>query len=225
MSGQKGWEPLGNDFKTALDQLRIDEKERDAFTTYLSFAADNLGKLFDVERGFSSRGPVREAFKKKENARRVEQVAHFIWLFRDNAPKQNYPDYTNVAERIIQKIVELRNCFVHIHDRPVSSGELIVDQEFYRLIEGKLFGEARDAALGKIGLNTGKLGKMRLFNRHERFDDDPGKTTYEFTRKGLIFLVCLVLYRDDAFEFCSHFEDLQLPPLRKDDVAYARYQL
>lgn len=57
------------------------------------------------------------------------------------------------------------------------------------------------------GRKSEKALKQRIFTPH-----DDANSCYEFTRKGMIFLVCLALYRHDASEFVQQFPDLQLPP-------------
>ncbi len=211
---------LNGDFVRDMKELRIrgsirnpqtrrDETkdETPQFIAYLTIALQNIGEILgkDVDlSGFRKSDAVKQALK---DSGKIYEVASFLWLHRADKTGRDFPDYAEKAESIVLKIWELRNMFVHsTHDK--ASKVLIVEPSFYQFVEGELFSKARrENALG-LGRKSEKVFKLRLFN-----PNNDAKTKYEFTRKGMIFLVCLALYRHDAAEFLQQFPDMQLPPL------------
>jgi len=217
---------LSGDFARDMKALRIKGSVRDArtrrdlekdetpaFIAYLTLALENLGNILgkvDLS-GFMRPEAVTEAL---DESGRLFELASFLWMFREGEPQFNYGrvrkpgeerDYEKFAKAIVLKLWELRNMFVHSTQERAAT-VLVVDPGFYRFVEGELYSEARENALGP-GRKSEKIFKLKLFTPHNE-----SNTQYEFTRKGLIYLICLALYRHDANEFIQRFPDLQLPP-------------
>ena len=214
---------LSGDYKRDMATLRIlgsirnpqtrkDESKNEVpqFITYLTLALQNvseiLGKGLDISN-LSDESAVRNVLA---DSGKMFEVASFLWMYRVEEPGRDYDrikkgEYAERAKEIVVTLWKLRNMFVHPY-RGDAARALIVSPDFYRFIEGELYSEAREHALGP-GRKSEKIFKLKLFNPH-----DDGRLTYEFTRKGMIFLVCLALYRHDASEFVQQFPDLQLPP-------------
>ena len=223
---------LNGDFKRDMKELRIKgtirnpqtrcEENRDEtpqFIAYLTLALQNLSEVLGKgsdDCDLSGKRKPDAVLKALDESGRIGEVASFLWLHRVDNPESDYgkkvkrdgverPEYEWRARDIVLKLWELRNMFVH-PTQDHASKVLVVDPGFYRFIEGELYGEARTHALG-AGRKSEKVFKLKLFT-----PNNDAKTRYEFTRKGLIYLVCLALYRHDASEFIQQFKDMQLPP-------------
>lgn len=223
---------LNGDFRRDMKELRIkgtirnpqtrrDENrdETPQFIAYLTLALQNLSEVLGKDEpkyDLTGKRSAETVLKALDESGRIGEVASFLWLHRVDDPESDFgkkvtrdgverPEYEWRARDIVLKLWELRNMFVHpTHDR--ASKVLVVEPGFYRFIEGELYGEARTHALG-AGRKSEKVFKLKLFT-----PNNDAKTKYEFTRKGLIYLVCLALYRHDASEFIQQFKDMQLPP-------------
>ena len=191
-------------------QTRRDEQkdETPQFIAYLTLALQNISEILgkDEDCDLSNKGKPETVIQKLESSGKLNEVASFLWLHRMENPGQDFPDYAEKATAIVLKLWEMRNMFIH-HDQAQASKVLVVEPQFARFVEDDLFNEARrENAMGQ-GRKTEKVFKLRLF-----CPNDDARTKYEFTRKGMIFLVCLALYRHDASEFIQQFPDMQLPP-------------
>lgn len=197
---------LTGNFADDMRALRLRGKNLDEvpqFVTYLTLALQNLSDIIGVD--LSGLGRSEAVVGALEKSGKVFEVVSFLWLHRIEEPASDYRDFAEWTRKLVVKLWEVRNMFVH-STADCASKVLIVEPDFYRFIEGDLYSEAREHALGP-GRHTEKVFKLRLFcPNNER------KTRYEFTRKGLIFLVCLALYRHDAAEFIQQFSDMRLPP-------------
>lgn len=191
-------------------QTRCDEykDETPQFITYLTLALQNISDIVGQDiSGFKNKGAVENALS---SCGKLFNVASFLWMHRVDEPGRDYDrikkgEFADWAREIVVALWKLRNMFVHPHELN-SARVLVVSKDFYRFVEGELFSEAREHALGP-GRKSEKVYKLRLFTPHDDLN-----SCYEFTRKGMIFLVCLALYRHDASEFIQQFPDLQLPP-------------
>ena len=179
------------------DKLRRDETV--FFQLYLNYAVYNICKTAAIPEDVTSDGVVN-AIKK---AGKIYKLANFFWLFQADEPEKNYPDYEKFTLAIAHKIFELREYFTHLNENGVSP--LVVDEEFYHFVGGVLAAQALEASV-KPGMRSAKLFKMKLFARR-----DKEKKLYEFTRRGIIFLTSLALYKDDAYEFTQSLQDMKLP--------------
>ena len=222
---------LSGDFARDMRELRIkglirspqtrketDVDETPQFITYLTLALQNISDIIgediskiDLKGGSAA---VEESLKKSG---KIWEVASFLWLHAEDQPTRDFaklskeakekgedPDYVKFAKAIVVKLWELRNMFVHPTDQRAAK-VLVVNKAFSRFVGDDLYFGALKDALGP-GRKSEKVFKP-LFCPH-----DDVHLQYEFTRKGMIFLVCLALYRHDASEFIQQFPDLQLPP-------------
>ncbi len=195
------------DFKNPQTRLPEHKDETPQFVAYLSLALQNIGEILGKGVDLSNLKKPEAVKQALKDSGKIHEVASFLWLHREDDPDRDFPDYAEKAEAIVLKLWEMRNMFVH-HTQSKASKILIVEPSFYQFVEGELFGEARrENALGQ-GRKTEKVFKIRLFS-----PKNEAKTKFEFTRRGMIFLVCLALYRHDASEFLQQFPDMQLPPL------------
>lgn len=179
--------------------------ETPAFTTYLTLALGNLSDIAgDDLTGKNDAETLEKAMR--ASPEKLHAAASFLWLFREDDPKGAYKagEAEEKAVWIVRQLWELRNLFVH--PEAGAARALTVTPEFYRFVEGELYGEAREHALGERRQSE-KVFKARLFVPH-----DEAKTSYELTRKGIIFLVCLALYAHDAHEFLQQFADFKRAP-------------
>ena len=199
-------------------QTRRDEykDETPQFITYLTLALQNITDI--IGEDLSKMRSVNSVEKALKKSGKIWEVASFLWLHAEDQPKRDFaklskekaakgevPDFEKFAKAIVVKLWELRNMFVHPTEQRAAK-VLVVNKDFYKFVEGELYGNALGNALG-AGRKSEKVFKQRIFTPH-----DDSNFQYEFTRKGMIFLVCLALYRHDASEFVQQFPDLQLPP-------------
>ena len=207
---------LPNNIEKALGELcntpQFRNKVNDEikyFQLYLNFAVVNIQNIADVN--VTDEKKIASEIEKKGDGV-IQKLANFLWLFNVNDPARDFKDYRKITLTLITKIFALRNLFAHPQGTDISA--LLSDREFYVLLEGILLSYARDNALAE-GLKTDKLFKLKLMNQHSLLKQtdilfDPNKQ-YELTRKGIIFLTCLALYKDEAMEFCQMFVDMKLP--------------
>jgi len=218
---------LSGDFAKDMKELRIRGNIRNAqtrrdeyrdetpqFVTYLTLALQNISEILGRNVDLSGQKRPETVAKALADSGRLYEVASFLWLHRVNEPQFDYgqkkdaagrTEYEKFAHAVVLKLWELRNMFVH-STQPKAAKVLVVQPDFYRFVEGELYSEAREHALGP-GRKSEKAFKLKLFTPH---NDE--RSEYEFTRRGLVFLVCLALYRHDAAEFLQQFRDMQLPP-------------
>ena len=203
-SKQKGT-ILPDDRIQALAELHInptDKLRRDEtvfFQLYLNYAVYNICKTAAIPEEVTSDGIVNEIKK----SGKIYKLANFFWLFQADEPEKNFPQYEKFTLAIARKIFELREYFTHLNENGVSP--LVVDEEFYHFVGGVLAAQALEASV-KPGMRSAKLFKMKLFARR-----DKEKKLYEFTRRGIIFLTSLALYKDDAYEFTQSLQDMKIP--------------
>ena len=195
-------------------ESQVDETPQ--FITYLTLALQNITDI--IGEDLSKMRSVNAVEKALKKSGKIWEVASFLWLHAEDQPKRDFaklskekaakgevPDFEKFAKAIVVKLWELRNMFVHPTEQRAAK-VLVVSKDFYKFVEGELYGNALGNALGP-GRKSEKAFKQRIFTPH-----DDSNFQYEFTRKGMIFLVCLALYRHDASEFVQQFPDLQLPP-------------
>ena len=191
----------------ALADLHINpthKKGRDespAFLLYLNYAVNSICDISGINKDTTSKGVVQNIKDKGDNA--IRKLANFFWLFNEDDPERDFPNYAEQTLAIAKKIFELREYFAHLDEPGVAP--LTMDRDMYVLITGILASRALQHSV-KPGLQTAKLFKMKLTAVRDR-----EKQIYEFTRRGLIFFICLALYRDDAREFTQCLEDMKLP--------------
>lgn len=211
-------------------QKRVDEykDETPQFITYLTLALQNISEIIGHNADLSGMRDASAVSKTLAESGRLYEVASFLWLHRATDPERDFgkvmdtsgkKEYETLAIEIIVKLWELRNMFVHAFDRTGLARALIVSPDFRRFVEGELYGEACEHALGP-GRKSEKVFKLKLFN-----PNDDARSRYEFTRKGLIYLICLALYRHDAAEFIQQFSDMQLPPRDREVESGLRKEL
>ena len=183
---------------------------------YLNYAINNLWTLAGMPAKDSEN--VDQLVKKLvADERTFERIADFLWTFKFDEPQRDFSaaisdrgslkDWKTSAEKIIRKIFDLRQFFIHSGEAGIGPVEL--DETLYRFLEGVLGNEARKAAGENPAFQTDKVNQLKIANK---FGHDNPK--FQLTRKGIIFLTCLALYKDEAEQFCSLMHDLKLP---KDD--------
>ena len=185
------------------------EEEKIFFLLYLNYAVNNIVELTKISKDLLQEDKIHSELLMLDDAK-IQALANFFWLFNVDDPQRDFPDYRKKAIMLAEKIYALRNLFAHPEKGGIDA--FLVDRDFYVFLEGILLSSAQDHALSE-GMKTDKLFKLKLVNKHLTDEDatkNPQKA-YELTRKGIIFLTCLALYRDDAMEFCSLFEDMKLP--------------
>ena len=184
----------------------IRKQELPVFQLYLNYAVTNIQEIAKLPEGlFREDDMVKELEKKDDQT--LQRLANFLWLFKVDNPEQDFGrSYRSNAIAIAKQIFLLRNFFCH----PKGDGiaPLVVNHNFYQFFAGWLSAEARDHSL-KLGVKTNKIYEMKIMNVQEK-NDDRSKQTYAFTRKGIILLTCLALYKDDATEFLQAMHDMKL---------------
>ena len=185
------------------------EDEKKYFLLYLNYAVNNIKQLTGLR--CDDEGKVRAELEKSADSV-IVKTANFLFLFNMDDPERDFKDYKQLTIMLVTKIFALRNLFAHPDGRDINA--LLADREFFVLLEGILLTAARDNAVSE-GMRGDKLFKLKLLNKHLYIPETDllyeKSKAYEFTRKGLIFITCLGLYRDEAFEFCSLFSDMRLP--------------
>lgn len=201
----------------AIEQLRIRMRakypakpvdETPFFLLYLNYAVNNIVEITRIDPGVFSPDAVAENIR---NSGKQAALANFLWLFGVDNPKDEFPspECLERAVLIAKKIYELRNFFTHLNEP--GNEALLLDRGLYVLLEGEIGSLARSECMEKAGVRSDKLNKLKLVAPH---NDE--KTCWELTRKGIIFLTCMALYKDDAMEFCNLFHDMKLAPTPKE---------
>lgn len=172
------------------------------FLLYLNYAVNNIVAVTGIDPQITS----PETLDRVVSDEAKVKLVNFLWLFKVDNPKDEFPSPECLARAVAlaKKIFELRNFFTHLNEN--GSDALVLNRDLYVLIEGELGSLARTTLMETAGIRSDKVNKLKLAVPH---NDE--KTSYELTRKGLIFLTCLALYKDDAAEFCSLFHDMKLP--------------
>ena len=223
----KGSVVLPNDREQAFQQLfaaggqvptlaRL-ERELPAFSLYLNYAVDNLKALVGLNND-EDKLATRLAHMTDDE---VAKLADFLWAFRCECPERDLPkefvDCREAVTGVVTSLFNLRHYFVHRGHAGIAP--LLADRKLYVMFEGVLFPMARGEAL-RPGRKTEKLFKLKLMNVQE-YDEDKEKRVYAFTRKGLIFLICMALYKDDAEEFCRLLDDMKSLAREEEGAAEA----
>ena len=196
------------------------------FTLYLNYAVSNLREITGIEGDEETK--IKEQFENLSDEKK-QRLADFLWTFRFDEPQRDFAarskaeekqfdhDYKRLAPLVATKIFELRNYFAHLDRR--GNEALVCDRELYVLLEGILRPLAEKECMGP-GCQTSKLYKMHLLNlRGPRKPPQPFESrTYDLTRRGIMFIVCMALYKDDAEEFLSCFADMRVPNRRRDSI-------
>ena len=187
------------------------------FVLYLNYALSNIREITGIKEDGARFATAVNSLSDE----RLSQLADFLWTFRFDEPQMDFAsrnnrnfDYRHLAKLVAIKIFELRNWFVH-SDRSGNS-ELVCNRDLYVLLEGLLRPKAEESALGR-GCKADKVFKMHLLNLREK-GLSPKEREYDFTRRGLVFITCMALYKDDAEEFLSCFSDMRLPNRRRDTL-------
>lgn len=192
------------------------DEEIKYFQLYLNYAVANIQEIAGIS--VTDEKKIFEKLEGKSDAE-INKLAHFLWLFNVDEPENYFNEQKNNLTlrnstcMLVEKIFALRNLFAHTAGRGIDA--FLSSLDFYVLLEGVLLGISRDNAASK-GLQTDKLFKLKLMNKHSDlrpsdilFEKDK---QFELTRKGLIFITCMGLYREQAMEFCQQFVDMKLPP-------------
>lgn len=204
------------------------------FQLYLTIALDNVericerfeAKYNDIEKvnwGHDYEpSKIRRYLEREGNCEMVEKLANFLWIFKIDNPADDYKKYECRARAIdlVERLYMMRSFLCHLNNSGIDS--LIAGHSFYTFFEGELADNARNEAVSNC-TKTDKILKMRLMTPqvicYEGEGEKMGKRissecTYAFTRKGIIMLICLALYKDEAAEFCQSLHDMKL--CRKD---------
>ena len=192
------------------------EQECKILLLYLNMAVINIQEIAQID--VTDEAKIEEALKNK-GSETIRSVGRFLWLFRQDEPdavtlKSDGKEYkaADLTLMLVQKIFALRNLFAHSNRSDILP--LLSNRDFYVLLEGILLEQAREY-VAEVGGNAEKLFKLKLMNQHSFLAKTDilfeKNKQYELTRKGIIFLTCLGLYKDEAEEFCQQFKDMQLP--------------
>lgn len=193
------------------------------FTLYLNYAVSNLREITGIEGDDETK--IKEELENLSDEKK-QRLADFLWTFRFDEPQRDFAargsgqkqfdhDYKRLAPLVATKIFELRNYFAHL-DRKGNEA-LVCGRDLYVLLEGILRPLAEKECMGP-GCQTSKLYKMHLLNLRGPHKQPFESRTYDLTRRGIMFLVCMALYKDDAEEFLSCFADMRIPNRRRDSL-------
>lgn len=203
------------------------------FQLYLTIALDNVERICERFEAKNDRekvnwghdyepSKIRRYLEREGNCGMVEKLANFLWIFKIDNPADDYKKYECRARTIdlVERLYMMRSFLCHLNNSGIDS--LIAGHSFYTFFEGELADNARNEAVSNC-TKTDKILKMRLMTPqvicYEGEGEKMGKRissecTYAFTRKGIIMLICLALYKDEAAEFCQSLHDMKL--CRKD---------
>ena len=213
---------------------KIISSEIPVFQLYLTIALGNIEKYckqFEAEYNDSEKvnwghdyepSKIRKYLEREDNRKLVEKLANFLWIFKIDNPADDYKKYECRARAIdlVERLYMMRSFICHLNNSGIDS--LIAGHSFYTFFEGELAGSARNEAVSNC-TKTDKILKMRLMTPQvicyegegEKMDKRiSSECTYAFTRKGIIMLICMALYKDEAAEFCQSLHDMKL--CRKD---------
>lgn len=203
-----------------LNQLKINSREEAIFVLYLNYAVNNICKVANIN--VTDEDKVIDALAKTEGKRDADKLydklADFLWVFKDKEPQnaalaiQTFSNGQSIRyfiNKYVKIIFALRNYFVHTDSKGYQP--FVFDEKYYKFIEGVLGGTARESVLHSRAGNA-KSQKLKLVTRRVKDDN------YELTRKGLIFLICIALYKDEAQEFCSMFPEMLEPDFFENEA-------
>ena len=200
----------------AISQLKLKGRDKKGkpfdetpfFLLYLNYAVNNIVAITGIAPGILDPEAAADNIRKSG---RSAALANFLWLFNVENPRDEFPspECLERAVTIAAKIFALRNFFTHLYEN--GNDALLLNRDLYVLLEGEIGSLARSECMKENGIRSDKLNKLKLVAPH---NDE--KTSWELTRKGLIFLTCMALYKDDAMEFCNLFNDMKLAPTRKE---------
>ncbi len=207
----------GKTEKEKKDAKQWRNEEPVFFTLYLNFAVNNIVTIAGLDANVFEPDKIVSALSMPEKEKSLEALAHFFWLFNVENPERDFKDWKKITLSIVKQIYHLRNTFTH-HADDENSKAFIIDRDLYVLLEGLLKTQGCQAVL-RENLNASKVSKLKLANPHEdrKSRIEEKYRTYELTRKGLIFLTCLALYKDDATEFCMLFHDMRKEEVETND--------
>ena len=170
-------------------------KDEPVIVYYLNAALTNLEAL--------------QLQKNDEDTQR--QLADFLWLFHIDNPDDYKNDWSKMTNCLINQIKALRNQFSHAELRKDFYDSIMVDDAFYRFLEGKLKNHAMQGAFfpGMEASVLEGINLVRIIQQGKRRD-------LELTYHGIVFLCCMALYKDEAHEFIS-----QLSGMKKNSL-YAK---
>ncbi len=228
----------GNNRYEAMKRLFDNQKKTDAviryekplFQYYINRAIDNVQNIVGLAK---EAGDFRNHYEPKDvrnaldkNADAVEKLADFLWLFKLDCPAKEAKkgEVKRFTIELACRLYQLRNFFCHSNESGIDA-LLVNDRGFYTLFAGYLADLGRDY-VRKHYSNTDKMSEMKLMNyqagvekwenanaRPKNAENERPKfvaTQYNFTRKGLILLICMALWKDEAAEFCQSLHDLKL---------------
>ncbi len=222
MTREKTQVALPNDKIQAINKLfdsagwektraKID-KEMPFFQYYLNQAVVNLQRLGAPALGRDEDNVKKLIEKLPEEKKQI--LADFLWLFKTDNPGDDFKDYKTITTMLVDKIFRLRNFFCHPERGDINP--LLTDVAFYHFFAGWALGEARLHSL-EGGVKSDRIFKMSIMNVQEIDKDDRTRNTYALTRRGIIMLVCMALYKDEAIEFCQALDDMKLPRVELDE--------
>ena len=211
MNGNTRSKSLPKEGMRALNYLKIignnnpngrNIDEWPVFILYTNYAVNNIQAI----TGASANDPFRIiAELEKKDPGVIDKLANFLWLFKVDSPREEFEDYREITLELVRKIFALRNFFAHCDDN-LSTAPLHAKRQFYVDFVGRIFPLALQGITGP-GMKSEKAFKMKLMNK--TLNTQWGE--YEFTRKGLIALICLALYKDEAEEFCRSLVGMNVP--------------
>ena len=205
---EKLFDSAGTDRTTAKIKAELP-----VFQYYLNVAVTNIQELAGLDSHLFKPKKVKKALETKDDSV-IQRLADFLWLFKLDNPGQDFPDYKEKSIMLVKQIFMLRNFFCHPEEGDIAP--LVVNQEFYHFFAGWALGEARVHSL-EGGVKSDRIFKMNVMNAQDVNDDDKTKNTYSFTRRGIVMLVCMALYKDETTEFCQSLKDMKLPNIELDD--------
>ncbi len=209
---------IASDNKNKKEKVKHAQEEPVYFPVYLNNAVNNIVQITGISKDDLEPEKVEKALNELPEEK-LEQLAHFLWMFNMENPARDYKDWKKLTILLVKHIYKLRNFFVH-PEKQKNTNALLADHETYVFLEGLLKEQAVNAVM-KAGLRSDKIFKLKLLSEHMPSDVRASlpreQHIFEFTRKGLIFLTCLALYKDDAQEFCSLFWDIRKDALELED--------
>ncbi len=188
------------------------EKELPFFQYYLNQAVVNLQKLGAPDLS-GDEDKAQKLIEELPDAK-IQILADFLWLFKTDNPGEDFKDYRKITTMLVDKIFRLRNFFCHRERGDIKP--LLTNAAFYHFFAGWALGEARLHSL-EGGVKSDRIFKMSIMNTQEINKDDRTRNTYAFTRRGIVMLVCMALYKDEAVEFCQALDDMKLPRVELDE--------
>lgn len=201
-------------------------KKKAAIAVYANVALSNIWNCLGNKTELPDFTTLEEEVEALNgDSKELRALENFLWNFRDEAPEKgrNPQKSLRLCRLYIGKLLAIRHAFSHdngaqdeeikkVRDFGTTGGEFY---DLYTHVGGALPEKARyEARLDA----RGSFPNIKLFNT---FYDANGNKQFKMTTEGIVFFICLALFRDEAETFSAKFSKLRKDRTKDYDEAYA----